>query len=54
MAWQKPIHSMLPTSPILAVRKYMAIAVITVGTMIGISISDRMNFLARISLRTSA
>jgi hypothetical protein len=45
---------MLPTRPILAVRKYIAIAVITVGTMIGASISDRTNFLARISPRTRA
>lgn len=53
-AWQKPSHSVLPIRPTAADMKYMAIAVTTEGTIIGISSSDSTSVLARRRLRTSA
>jgi hypothetical protein len=54
VAWQTPIHTTLPTSPRGPDRKYMPIAVITWGMMIGRSMNDSSSFFARISLRTNA
>ena len=53
-AWQNPIQTTFPTSPKRAVRKYIAIAVITCGTISGISMKERRTFFARNSPRTSA
>ena len=54
MAWHTPTQSTLPTRPSGPAMKYIAIAVMICGTMIGSSMNESSSFLPRISPRSNA